>query len=54
LAFPDVCQALQEARRRLEELVPEIQKRLGPADLEEGAEERLTNLRAAMRRSVDE
>ena len=51
-ALPDVRQALQETRCRLDELVPEIQKRLGPADLEEGAEERIADLRAALERLV--
>jgi hypothetical protein len=50
--LPDVRQAMQETRRRLEELVPEIQERVGPVDLEEGAEERLADLRTAMRRLV--
>jgi hypothetical protein len=53
-ALPEVRQALQEARCRLEELVAEIQERVGPVDLEEGAEERTADLRAAMERLVGE
>jgi hypothetical protein len=48
-ALPNVRRALQQARCRLEELVAEIQERLGPVDLEEGAEEMLAGLRAAMK-----
>lgn len=48
-ALPNVRRALQQVRRRLEELVPEIQERLGPVDLEEGTEEMLVGLRAAMK-----
>jgi hypothetical protein len=48
-ALPDLREALQAARRRLEELVPEIQVRVGPVDLEEGSEEILAGLRAAMK-----
>jgi hypothetical protein len=51
-ALPDVRQGLKEARCRLKELVPEIQERVGPVDLEEGAEERIADLRAALGRLV--
>jgi hypothetical protein len=51
-ALPEVRQALQEARCWLEELVAEIQERVGPVDLDEGAEERNAELRAAVERLV--